>query len=95
MSVYYQAPTTDFYSTSLKGQISVGSALINLASIGSLQAPGVIVIDRTDQATPPNSTPSIREVVAFGSIASVNLLTALTRGFDSFPYSCTFRWCDC
>ncbi|HEX9504154.1 MAG TPA: hypothetical protein VF974_07635 [Patescibacteria group bacterium] len=82
MPSYFVAPTTDFYSTTLNGQVSATSSMIALASIGSLQVPGYVVIDRTTTGTPPSSTPSVRETIAFGSIASINILTGLTRGAD-------------
>lgn len=76
----YVAPTANFVSKTLNGAITSGAGTITLNNTTNLQAPGVVVIDRTDSSGV--STPSAREVVAYTGIAG-NDLTGCTRGFDN------------
>lgn len=77
---FFQAPTSNFWSTSLNGAISSGVTTITLNSTTGLQAPGYLVIDREDSTG--TATPNAREVIKFTGIVG-NGLTGVTRGADN------------
>lgn len=76
----YVAPTQNFVQTTLNGAITSGAGTITLTSTTGMQAPGYVVIDRTDSNG--TLTASAREVVSYTGISS-NDLTGCTRGADS------------
>lgn len=76
----YVAPVANFVSKTLNGAITSGAGTITLNNTTNLQAPGVVVIDRTDSNG--TSTPSAREVVAYTGISGSDL-TGCTRAFDN------------
>lgn len=73
------APTANFVSTTLNGAITSSAGTITLTSTSGMQAPGYVVIDRTDSAG--TATPNAREVVSFTGISG-NDLTGCTRPAD-------------
>lgn len=75
----YKAPTQNFASTSLNGNITNSDTSITVNDASLLQAPGYVVIDREDGSGTP--TPNAREVVKYTGI-STNTLTGCTRGAD-------------
>lgn len=75
----YQAPTANFISKTLSGSITDAQTTITLSSTTFLQAPGVVVIDRTDSGG--TSTPLAREVVSYTGISGSDL-TGCTRGAE-------------
>lgn len=79
MPTNYVAPTANFVQTTLNGAITDSAGTITLNSVTNLQAPGYVVIDRTDSTG--TSTPSAREVVSYTGISGNNL-TGCTRGAD-------------
>lgn len=74
------APTTNFIQKTLNGSITNAATTITLNSTTSMQAPGYIVIDRTDSNG--TSTPTAREVVSYTGISGSDL-TGCTRGADN------------
>lgn len=80
MANIFVAPTQNFIQTTLNGAITDAAGTITLASTTGLQAPGYIVVDRTDSAG--TSTPSAREVIFYTGISG-NDLTGCSRGADS------------
>lgn len=76
----YLAPTANFIQKTLNGTINDSTQTISLNNTTNLQAPGVIVVDRTDINGSP--TPNAREVIAYTGISS-NDLTGCVRGFDN------------
>lgn len=76
----FLAPTANFLQKSLNGAITDSAATITLNSTTNMQAPGYIVIDRTDSNG--TSTPNAREVVSYTGIAG-NDLTGCVRGADN------------
>lgn len=80
MSTLFLAPTVNFKSTTLNGAITDAVDTITLASITNMQAPGYIVVDRTDSNGA--STPNAREVISYTGIAG-NDLTGCVRGADN------------
>lgn len=79
MPTFFVAPTANYISTSLNGAITDTDTTITLNSTANLQAPGYVVIDRTDAVG--NSTPNAREVVSYTGISGSDL-TGCTRGAD-------------
>lgn len=79
MPTLYVAPTINYAQTTLNGAINNTVQTITLNSTSNLQAPGYIVIDRTDSEG--TATPSSREVVSYTGISG-NDLTGCTRGAD-------------
>lgn len=73
------APTANFISTTLNGATTNSATTITLTSTVSMQAPGYVVIDRTDSAG--TATSSAREVVSYTGISG-NDLTGCTRPSD-------------
>lgn len=71
-----RSPTSDIWSTSLASGINDSVTTISLTSTTNLQAPGVLVIDRTDGT---NATPAKREFITFTGISG-NDITGVTRG---------------
>ena len=78
-STFYVAPTANFISKTLNGAITDSATTITLNNITSMQAPGYVVIDRTDANG--TSTSSAREVVSYTGISG-NDLTGCTRPAD-------------
>ena len=76
----FNAPTTNFIQTTLNGAITSSAQTITLNSTTGMQAPGYVVIDRTDSAG--TATPNAREVVSYTGI-STNDLTGCTRAADN------------
>jgi len=76
-SKLWSTATSNAFTTTLNGSIGSSDTSINLNSVSTLQAPGVIVVDRTDGAG--NATPTAREYISFTGISS-NTLTGCTRG---------------
>jgi hypothetical protein len=79
MAKLWQAPTGNFFQTTLSGAITSGQGTITLNSTTGLQYPGYIVVDRVDSNG--NSTAANREVVTFTGISGQNL-TGCVRGAD-------------
>lgn len=80
MATNYLAPTANFVQKTLNGSITDSVQTITLNNATNLQAPGVVVIDRTDANG--TSTPDAREVVAYTGISGSDL-TGCTRAFDN------------
>lgn len=78
-STIFLAPTQNFLQTTLNGAITDAVQTITLSSITGFQAPGYIVIDRTNSSG--SSTPSAREVVYYTGISGSDL-TGCTRAAD-------------
>src|SRR3990167_7753494 len=76
----FVAPTQNFLQTTLNGGITDAVDTITLTSATGFQAPGYIVIDRTNSVG--TSTPTAREVVSYTGISGSDL-TGCTRGADS------------
>lgn len=75
----FQAPTSNFWSSSLNGSINDTVDTFTLNSTTGLQSPGYLIIDREDgQGT---ATPSAREVIKYTGISGSDL-TGVTRGAD-------------
>jgi len=79
-TVTYQAPTSNYWSTTLNGSINDSADTITLSSTTGLQEPGVVVINREDGNG--NATPNSREVVPYTGISG-NDLTGCTRGGEN------------
>lgn len=75
----YLAPTSNFLQTTLNGSITSSAGTITLSSTTGLQAPGYIVIDRTDSNGV--ATPNAREVVSYTGISGSDL-TGCVRPAD-------------
>lgn len=80
MPTLYVAPTANFVSKTLNGSITDSATTISLNNATNMQAPGVVVIDRTDSAG--NSTPNAREVISYTGISGSDL-TGCTRGAEN------------
>lgn len=80
MPTMFLAPTANFLQKTLNGAISDSVATITLSNTTNMQAPGYVVIDRTDSNG--TLTPSAREVVSYTGISG-NDLTGCTRGADN------------
>lgn len=80
MPTGYVAPVANFIQTTLNGSITDSQGTITLNSTANLQAPGYVVIDRTDSAG--TATPNAREVVSYTGISGSDL-TGCTRGADN------------
>ena len=80
MATIYVAPTANFVSKTLNGAITSGAGTITLNNTTNMQAPGYVVIDRTDSAG--TATPNAREVVSYTGISGSDL-TGCTRGADN------------
>lgn len=78
-NTFYTAPTANYVSKTLNGAISDVQTTITLNNATSLQAPGYVVIDRTNAAG--TATEGSREVVSYTGIAGSDL-TGCTRGAD-------------
>jgi hypothetical protein len=78
-NTFWVAPTANFIQTTLSGAITASVTTITLASTVNMQAPGYVVIDRTDSNG--NSTPSAREVITYTGISGNNL-TGVVRAAD-------------
>lgn len=76
----FLAPTANYIQTTLNGAINSSVQTITLASTANMQAPGYVVIDRTDGTG--TATPNSREVVFYTGISS-NDLTGCTRAADN------------
>jgi len=76
----FVAPTQNFLQTTLNGGITDAVDTITLTSATGFQAPGYIVIDRTNSVG--TSTPTAREVVSYTGISGSDL-TGCTRGADN------------
>ena len=79
MPVFNVAPVVNFLQTTLSGSITNAVTTITLTSTTNFQAPGYVVIDRTDSNG--TSTPNAREVVSYTGISGSDL-TGVTRGAD-------------
>ena len=79
-STIYLAPTANFVSKTLSGAITSGAGTITLNNTTNMQAPGYVVIDRTDSAG--TATPNAREVVSYTGISGSDL-TGCSRGADN------------
>lgn len=80
MATLFNAPTTNFLQTTLNGAITAAATTITVTSTTGMQAPGYIVIDRTDSNGTP--TENAREVVSYTGISG-NDLTGCTRAADN------------
>lgn len=80
MASLFLAPTANFLQKALNGAITDSAATITLNSTTNMQAPGYIVVDRTDSNG--TSTPNAREVISYTGIAG-NDLTGCVRGADN------------
>jgi hypothetical protein len=69
--------TSNAFSTTLDGNITLSDTSITLTTATGLQSPGIIVIDRIDNNG--NATPTVREYVSYTGI-STNTLTGCSRG---------------
>lgn len=78
-STIYTAPTANYLSKTLNGSIGDSDDTITLNNTTSMQAPGYIVIDRTNSAG--TATPDNREVVSYTGISGSDL-TGCARGAD-------------
>lgn len=76
----FLAPTANFLSKTLSGAITDSAQTITLNNTTNMQAPGYIVVDRTDSNGTP--TPNAREVISYTGISG-NDLTGCTRGADN------------
>ena len=79
MPTIFNAPTSNFLQTTLNGSITSSAGTITLTSTAGLQAPGYIVIDRTDSNGVV--TPNAREVVSYTGISGSDL-TGCVRPAD-------------
>jgi hypothetical protein len=75
----YLAPTSNFLQTTLNGSITSSAQTITLISTTGMQAPGYVVIDRTDSNGV--ATPNAREVVSYTGISGSDL-TGCVRPAD-------------
>jgi len=73
----WKAATTNAFSTTLDGSITLSDQTITLTSVVGLEAPGILVIDRQDGNE--LNTPGLREYISFEGISG-NDLTDVTRG---------------
>src|SRR3990167_9614443 len=79
MSLFYNAPTINAFSTTLNGSINDAVQTITLNSVTGLQNKnGVLVIDRQNSAG--EDTPSAREYISFTGVSG-STVTTVTRGF--------------
>lgn len=79
MAGLWDAPSVNFFSTTLNGGINNSVDTITLSSVTGLNAPGVLIINREDGNG--TATPSAREVISFTGISGSDL-TGVTRGYD-------------
>lgn len=79
MAGLWDAPSVNFFSTTLNGNINSSVDTITLNSVTGLNAPGVLIINREDGNG--TATPSAREVISFTGISGSDL-TGCTRGYD-------------
>jgi len=78
MANFYNAPSTNAYSTTLNGSISDSVTTLTLNSVTGLQNKnGVLVLDRQDSAG--TDTPSKREYISFTGVSG-STVTGVTRG---------------
>lgn len=76
--LFWNAPTTNAFSTTLNGSISDSVQTITLNSVTGLQNKnGVLVIDRQDSSG--TNTPSKREYISFTGVSG-STVTGVTRG---------------
>lgn len=78
-ATFYKAPDTNYWSTTLNGDINDSVQTITLTSVTGLNAPGVLVINRQDDTG--TDTPAAREVISFTGVSGSDL-TGVTRGFN-------------
>ncbi len=76
----FLAPTANFLSKTLNGAITDSVQTITLNNVTNLQAPGYIVVDRTDSNGV--ATPNAREVISYTGISGSDL-TGCVRGADN------------
>jgi hypothetical protein len=76
MAIYYVG-TSNAFNTTTASLVGSGDSSITLTTAATLQAPGVIVIDRVNSNNV--STPTVREYISFTGI-STNTLTGCSRG---------------
>ena len=77
MALFYNAPTTNAFSTTLNGSINDAVQTITLNSVTGLQNKnGVLVIDRQNSAG--EDTPSAREYISFTGVSG-STVTGVTR----------------
>jgi len=79
MSGLWKAPTSNFWSTSLNGDINISVDTITLNSTTGLQYPGYLIIDRENSSGV--ATPTAREIVKFTGISGFDI-TGVTRAAD-------------
>ena len=75
MALYYTG-TANAFNTTASGNIGANDNSITLTTAATLQAPGVIVIDRINSNNV--ATPLVREYISFTGI-STNTLTGCVR----------------
>lgn len=80
MGTKYQAPSKNYFSTTLSGAISDSASTITLNSVTNLNFPGYLVIDREDGSGA--ATSAAREVIFFTGISGSDL-TGVTRSADN------------
>jgi hypothetical protein len=77
MATLWKLATSNAFNTSLNGNVGIADTSITLTSVTGLQAPGVLVLDRTTLAG--TATPTAREYISYTGI-STNTLTGVVRG---------------
>lgn len=79
MAGLWDAPSVNFFSTTLNGGINNSVDTITLSSVTGLNAPGVLIINREDGNG--ITTQSAREFISFAGISGSDL-TGCVRGYD-------------